>query len=141
MLVNRVGQVADNDEKRGSTNLDKQALNGYLKALLSENDGIDAVLLSSIDGHTVLVCTNDPLDNAKMSAMTSSCLALGEKITLESKQKGCDFVIIQTEMGFLILKRIGEGLVLTVLADMSMSLGMLLSLTRATAERLEKQML
>lgn len=116
--------------------ISKTVVTRNLGELLKSNDAIYAVLLSSIDGHSLAKEAKSELADSKLSAMTSSCLALGEKIAQEANQKGCDFVIIQNQDGYLVLKRVGRKLVLTTLADKSINLGMLLSATRSAAESL-----
>lgn len=118
------------------TSISKSAVTRNLGELLKLNDAIYAVLLSSIDGHALAKESKGELSDSKLSAMTSSCLALGEKIAQEANQNGCDFVIIQNQDGYLVLKRVGKKLVLTTFADKSINLGMLLSATRTTAESL-----
>ena len=107
-----------------------------LRSLISSNDAMSAALLSSIDGHPIAHFKKQDFHESKLAAMTSSCLALGEKISSEANQNGCDFVIIQNETGFIALKRVGKKFVLTALAGTSINLGMLLSTTRNTAEAL-----
>lgn len=119
--------------------LKKQAVEEHLGKLLASNTAIYAVMLSSIDGHAIASKAKSEFTDSKLAAMTSSCLALGEKIALEANQKGCDIVIIQNEDGFLTIKRIGKRLVITTLSNKDVSMGMLLSATRNAAEDLEKQ--
>lgn len=116
----------------------KSVIDNQLKSALSSNDAIYAVLLSSIDGNSIALQSRSDCDDSKLAAMTSSCLALGEKIAVESKQNGCDFVIIQNKNGFVALKRVGQKLVLTTMAKESISLGMLLSATRNSADAIEQ---
>ncbi|TVZ40472.1 hypothetical protein P886_4903 [Alteromonadaceae bacterium 2753L.S.0a.02] len=119
--------------------LKRKVVEGHLSHLLDSNDAVYAVLLSSIDGHAIANKAKGEFTDSKLAAMTSSCLALGEKIALEAKQNNCDFVIIQNEDGYLTLKRIGKKLVLSALANKSVNLGMLLSATRNTAESFQKE--
>lgn len=123
-----------NEPKKNT--IKKSIVDSKLKELVEENNGIYAVILSSIDGHAIAKYTTKEFAESRLAAMTSSCLALGEKIAKESDQSGCDFVIVQNENGFIVLKRIGTKLVLTSFADKSTSMGMLLSGTRNVAENL-----
>lgn len=118
--------------------LKKSVVENQLKTTLSSNDSIYAVLLSSIDGNAIAMQSRKDFEGSKLAAMTSSCLALGERIAIESQQNGCNFVIIQNENGFVALKRVGRKLVLTTMADESISMGMLLSATKSSAEAIEQ---
>lgn len=118
--------------------LKRKVVDSHLSALLDSNDGVYAALLSSIDGHAIASKARGDLTDSKLAAMTSSCLALAEKIALEAHQNNCDFVILQNENGYVALKRIGKKLVLSALAKKSVSLGLLLSSTHTTAESFQR---
>lgn len=118
--------------------LKRKMVEDHLSNLLQSNDGVYAALLSSIDGHAIANKARGEFTDSKLAAMTSSCLALGEKIALEAHQNNCDFVILQNEDGYVALKRIGKKLVLSALAKKTVSLGLLLSATRTTAENFQK---
>ena len=120
-------------EKKESS-IRKSVVDNNLKDLVSHHKGVYAAMLSSIDGHFIAKYASDEIQNSKLSSMTSSCLALGERIAMESGQNGCDFVIIQNQNGIIVLKRVGKKLVLTSMARENINLGMLLSATRKTAE-------
>ncbi|MEC8811613.1 MAG: roadblock/LC7 domain-containing protein [Ketobacter sp.] len=125
--------------EKEENSIKRSVVDRNLKQLIANNESIYAVVLSSIDGHAIANQAQDHFEDSKLAAMTSSCLALGEKIALEANQKGCDFVIIQNQDGFLALKRVGRKLVLTTLADKSINMGMLLSATRTAADALYKE--
>jgi len=116
----------------------RQDVDANLTRLMQANPGIYAVLLSSVDGHSLAVQTNFEISDSRVAAMTSSCLALGEKLAVEGQQKGCDFVIVQNADGLIVMRKVGSKLVLTTLARKNVSLGLVLSATNSTAEELEK---
>ncbi len=118
--------------------LKKQDVEDNLSRLLDASEGIYAALLSSIDGHSLARKSHSDFSDSRLAAMTSSCLALGEKIAIEAKQTDCNFVIIQNADGFLVLRRVGEKLVLSALANKNVSLGLVLFATNSSAESLEK---
>ncbi|GAB2190568.1 roadblock/LC7 domain-containing protein [Sessilibacter sp. MAH2] len=117
----------------------KQVVDDSLANLLETSKGIYAALLSSTDGHALAKKAVDELSDARLAAMTSSCLALGEKIAIEAQQVGCNFVIIQNTNGFLVMRRVGKKLVITTLANNNVNLGMVISATNVAAENLEKE--
>ena len=125
--------------EKEENSIKRSAVDRNLKDLISSVDSIYAVVLSSIDGHPIAHQAQENFEDSKLAAMTSSCLALGEKIAMEANQNGCDFVIIQNQDGFLALKRVGRKLVLTTLADKSINMGMLLSATRQAADKLYQE--
>jgi predicted regulator of Ras-like GTPase activity (Roadblock/LC7/MglB family) len=119
--------------------LKKQIVDDNLSRLLDTSDGIYAALLSSIDGHALAKKATDDLSETRLAAMTSSCLALGEKIAVEAQQTGCNFVIIQNADGFLVMRRVDKKLVITTLANNNVNLGMVISSTNSVADALEKE--
>lgn len=125
--------------KTAELTIKRQMVDENFDALLNTSRSIYGVLLSSTDGHALAKKATNEFAESKLAAMTSSCLALGEKIAMEAKQNHCDFVIIQNDDGYLVLKRVGKRLVITALADRSINLGMLLSATRSVSESMEKE--
>ncbi|GAA6169940.1 roadblock/LC7 domain-containing protein [Sessilibacter corallicola] len=117
----------------------KQVVEDNLSNLLDTSDGIYAALLSSVDGHALAKKSVDELSETRLAAMTSSCLALGEKIAIEAQQTGCNFVIIQNTDGFLVMRRVDKKLVITTLANKNINLGMVMSATNSVADSLEKE--
>lgn len=136
--MNESVQSMENNEKKESS-IKKSVVDKCLQSIVNDNDGIYATILSSVDGHPIARHTTKDFAESRLAAMTSSCLALGERIAAESEQNGCDFVIIQNKNGLITLKRVGKKLVLTVLSDTSINMGMLLHATRTAAENLYDQ--
>ncbi|WP_317931173.1 roadblock/LC7 domain-containing protein [Halioxenophilus sp. WMMB6] len=116
----------------------KQDVETNLTRLLQSNEGIYAALLSSVDGHALAKQSKRDFSDSRLAAMTSSCLALGEKMALEAQQAGCNFVIIQNQDGFMVLRRVGDKLVISTMATKNVNLGLVLSATNAVAVELEK---
>jgi predicted regulator of Ras-like GTPase activity (Roadblock/LC7/MglB family) len=111
-----------------------QYLSDQLRELISSNEGIYAALIISIDGHPLVKQAQDDIHESKLAAMMSSLLALGESIARESGQKLCQYVIVDNSDGFLVDLRVGERMLLTVLARKDTNLGMLLSACKNSAE-------
>ena len=112
-----------------------------LFSLVSNNEGIYAALLSSLDGHSIAKQSIQDFPDAKLAAMTSSCLALGERLAQESRQNHCNFVIIQNATGYLVLKRVGNKLALSTLANKKINMGLLLTATNQAADFLCKTLI
>jgi predicted regulator of Ras-like GTPase activity (Roadblock/LC7/MglB family) len=99
--------------------------------------GITGLVVSTVDGHAVLSnFRGELLAENRISAMTSSLLALGESISKESKQSFCKYVVVQNADGYVITQKFGKSLVLTAIADKNTNLGMLHSATRVGTEKL-----
>jgi len=109
-------------------------LEHQLRELIDNNDGIYAALIISIDGHPLVKYAQDDIHESKLAAMMSSLLALGESIARESGQQLCQYVIVDNSDGFLVDLRVGERMLLTVLARKDTNLGMLLSACKNLAE-------
>lgn len=120
-------------EKKESS-IKKSVVDNNLKSLLASHSGIRAAMLSSIDGHFIAKCANEELQNNQLSSLFSSCLALGQRMSKEAEQGGCNFVIVQSGDGVIVLKRVGRKLVLTTISKENANLGILLNATQRAAE-------
>lgn len=99
--------------------------------------GITGLLVSTVDGHAVLFdFKGEQLSENRISAMTSSLLALGESLSKESRQSLCRYVIVQNADGYVVTQRFGKSLVLTAIADENTNLGSLHRATRVGTEKL-----
>ena len=96
--------------------------------------GVYGVLISTVDGHEVIKKFKQDMPASKMSAMTSSLLALGETIAREAGQQLCRFVIVENSDGYVLTLRVGQKLVLTTIAGTETNLGMLHSVSKSAAE-------
>lgn len=101
---------------------------------------IQAVFLSTTDGHSIAKKVRKELPESKVAAMTSSCMALGDQLSATVEHKRCEYVIIQNEQGYLALKKVGNKLVLTVVAKADVNLGLLLTATKNAALKLEDEL-
>jgi len=96
---------------------------------------IYGAVISSVDGHLVLDVVKRELPVKKISAMTSSLMALGETVSKESDQGNCQYVSVINENGRVMVLRVGDSLTLTTLSTQDSNLGMVLSAsTKATAD-------
>ncbi len=101
-------------------------------------DGIDGLLISTVDGHVVTSLFRVTLEENRLAAMTSSLLALAESLARETKQDVCKYIIVQNNEGVLVTQRFGKSLVLTAIADKATNLGMLHSVTRTGVNKLSE---
>ncbi len=107
-----------------------------LQELLDNCHGTVGALIASDDGFVVHHVLKSGLPKEKIAAITSSLLGLAESAAYEGRQGNCKNVIVENELGMMLYLRINRQRVLTVLADTSVSLGMLLSSARRAQARL-----
>lgn len=94
--------------------------------LFEELGEIKGVLVSSIDGFEVAARMRGNSSPAKLAAMTSSLLALGEAVTEEGEVGQCIDLLIDATAGRVLLMDIPHPtrkLLLTVLSNNSSTLG------------------
>lgn len=104
--------------------------------MLSVNDAIYGILISTVDGHAVAKNFKEEMPASKLAAMMSSILALGETIAAEAQQQQCRYVIVENGDGYILTLKIRDKLVLSVIATGRMNLGMLHSVSKNAAEKL-----
>jgi len=88
--------------------------------LLSEQNGILAVVIASIDGFDVASSVSKMLDPSRIAAMASSIAAIGSVVTQEVSLGSSKSVTVNTEDGFVYityLELAGVNYVLNVVAD------------------------
>ena len=111
----------------------------HLEALISGHAEINGALVSTVDGFEVAARFADKKSAAKLSAMTSSLLALSEAICVESNVGKCIDMMIEASSGRLLLMDIprpGSQLLLTALCDRDATLGQVLWAVRRCREQI-----
>jgi predicted regulator of Ras-like GTPase activity (Roadblock/LC7/MglB family) len=115
----------------------KQLIHQVFADMMESCHGITGLLISTVDGHVVSsLFRGETMQEARLAAMTSSLLALGESLSKEAKQDECKHIIVQNSDGVIVTQRFGKSLVLTSIADTATNLGMLHSVTRIGANKL-----
>ncbi len=100
-----------------------------IDALLQTHAEISGALVSSIDGFEVAASLRGKISAARLSAMTSSLLALGEAVGNESGVGTCRDIVIDASAGRVLLMDIlhpTRKLLLTVLCNTRVTLGQVL---------------
>ena len=115
----------------------KKHLKRIFTAALDVNGAIQAVLLSTTDGHSLAKLFKTEVSDSTLAAMSSSCMALGDRIAAEVKQNKCEFVILQNDAGYIVLNKVNARHVITFLADERVNLGMLLNTVKNTSKELK----
>lgn len=121
--------------------IDKNQLKSIFSKIFSSCNSICAALISTTDGHPLVKQSRVNLNESTLAAMTSSFIALGDRIATEVEQNGCELTIIQNTEGYLAIKRVSRKWVITVLADKNVNLGLLLAATKNAAKLLEEELL
>jgi predicted regulator of Ras-like GTPase activity (Roadblock/LC7/MglB family) len=110
-----------------------------IDALVASSAGVEGVLICSADGFEVATNLPMPLSAATLSAMTSSQVALGEALCVESCMAPCVNVVIEAERGWLLMMDIPNQrrkLLLTAKAAAGSMLGQVLWAVRQCAQEI-----
>jgi predicted regulator of Ras-like GTPase activity (Roadblock/LC7/MglB family) len=108
---------------------EEQICRARIDALVESRSEIDGAIVSTVDGFEVTASLRGELSAAKLSAMTSSLLALAEAISSESGIGACYDMVIEASGGRLLLMEIprkDRQLLLTVLCDRESTMGQVL---------------
>lgn len=101
----------------------------HIEALVETHIEIDGALVSTVDGFEVAAHLGGKQSAAKLSAMTSSLLALAQAICGESGIGACNDMLIEAAAGRLLLMDIPRPerqLLLAVLCDRDSTMGQVL---------------
>lgn len=126
--------------EKSAFTIEKSELKTIFSKVFNSCNSIYAVLVSTTDGHPLVKQSRVALNESTLAAMTSSSIALGDRIAIEVQQQGCDLTLIQNTDGYLAIKRVGRQWVITVLADKNVNLGLLLTATKSAANFLTEEL-
>lgn len=115
----------------------------HVEQLLSTAPGVIGVLVCSVDGFEVASRLRPPLTSERLSAMTSSQLALGEALCGETGAGACLNVVIEAEAGRLLMLSVPtrrRRLLLTVLCEHDSVLGSALWAARTCAQDIGRRL-
>ncbi len=110
-----------------------------LERFVADNSDIRGGVISTVDGFEIAASLDRSLSAAKLSAMTSSLLALSEAISRESALGVSRDMVIDAELGRLLLMEVPASdsrLLLTVLCDNAATLGQVLWAVKAFRDEL-----
>jgi predicted regulator of Ras-like GTPase activity (Roadblock/LC7/MglB family) len=110
-----------------------------IDALIEAHGEVRGVLVSTVDGFEVAANMRGKSSPAKMAAMTSSLLALGEAVSDEGEVGNCVDMVIDATAGRVLLMDIPHAtrkLLLTVLSDNASTLGQVLWAVRACRQEI-----
>lgn len=120
----------------------RSACQALIDALVAEHCEITGALVCSVDGFEIAASLPQALSAAKLAAMTSSLVALGEAVSAEGGVEGCLNVVIEAQAGRLLLMDIpgSSRHLLTVICDNSSTLGHVLWAVRECSKELSLRM-
>ena len=113
-------------------------MEAVLKRLQSETPGIEAATLTSVDGLIITSVLSKDLEEDRMAAISASFLSLGESTTNDLKRSLLEQVIVKGALGYLIISKIGNEAILTVVTNQHAKLGVVLWEMRNASEELKK---
>lgn len=119
---------------------DNNAINQLLATVLQQCDDAVGIFVSTIDGLPIQQQSRKPLNTERLSAMASTFISLGDTITGELGAGDCKNIIIENELGVVVLMHINESLILVSVCSSPRGLGMLLSSTRLCAEAIRNNL-
>ncbi len=106
-----------------------------LQELQMNTPDVEAMAVVSVDGLTIASSLPSGVEEDRVSAMSAAMLSLGERIASELGRGMLDEVYVKGEMGYVVLRAVGEEAVLTVLARQQTKLGLLfLDMRRASRD-------
>lgn len=113
-----------------------------LDALVATHSQVTGALVSTVDGFEIAAALRPPLSAAKLAAMTSSLVALGEAVSAEGGVERCINVVIEAQSGRLLMMDIpgGTRTLLTVICDNSTTLGQVLWAARECSRDLGQRL-
>lgn len=109
----------------------------WLQELHQESDEISASALVSIDG--IMLASQLPSDvgEDRLAAMSAAMLSLAQKMVSDLSHTTIDRVMIQSQVGYVIVTAVSESLLLTVVTHQVANLGMVFHDIQNIAKKLQ----
>jgi uncharacterized protein len=115
-------------------NLD--VINKILGDFVSTSSSIDAAAVMTRDGHLVASNLHANVDGDRLSAISASLLSLADRATKDLHQGNLKQVLIANTDGLILMLKVGDNAVLSVVSKANSSLGMLLHEAKKSAATL-----
>ena len=118
---------------------DKQTqIDKVLANFVSSTTSIQAAAVMTRDGHLVASNLHAEVDANRMSAISASLLSLADRATKDMQQGDLKQVLIDSTDGFILMLKVGDNAVLSVVSRPNSQLGMLLHDAKKSAVVLAK---
>lgn len=114
--------------------MDKQKIKIVLSEFIRTSPTIEATAVMTRDGLPVASRLNEGVDSDRLSAMSAALLSLAERALDENNKGKLESVLIHGSDGFIIMVRVGENAVLSIISKLDSKLGMLLHEAKKAAK-------
>ncbi len=111
-------------------------INKILGDFVISSSNIQAAAVMTRDGHLIASNLDVGVDADRLSAISASLLSLADRATKDLQQGILKQVLIANSEGFILMLKVGENAVLSVVSEPSSSLGMLLLEAKKSAATL-----
>jgi len=118
------------DEARAS------ALRSVLRELNGSSTDIEASACISSDGYTIAAVLGQGVDEDRFGAMCASLLALAHRAAQEIQRGNLKLVLVEGELGVMLLVQAGPDSILAVAAKPGKNLGMIFLEAKKVAQKL-----
>lgn len=112
------------------------ALRSVLRELNASSADIEASACISSDGYAMASVLGQGVDADRFSAMCASLLALAHRAAQEVQRGNLKLVLVEGELGVMLLVQAGPDAILAVAAKPSKNLGMIFLDSRKVAQKL-----
>lgn len=109
-----------------------------LRNMEAATPGIEASAVVSTEGLPIASAMPQEVDDAVVAAMASAILSVSEKVSSELVRGKLQQVLLQGDLGYVIIKGAGENALLTVLARNDANLGLILMVLKRVAEEVKR---
>ena len=109
-----------------------------LEDLNSSSADVEASALISNDGRMIASALPTGVDEDRVGAMSAALLSLGDRAGRELARGSIERIMIQGEMGYVIMTASGDEAVLTIMAKPNAKLGLIFLDIKRASEALAK---
>ncbi len=100
--------------------------------------GIEASAVVSTEGLPIASAMPQEVDDAVVAAMASAILSVSERVSTELVRGKLQQVLVQGDLGYVIIKGAGENALITVLARNDANLGLILMVLKKISEEIKR---
>lgn len=123
-------------EPKTAADVRASALRSVLRELNNSSSDIEASACISSDGYTLAAVLGDSVDADRFGAMCASLLALASRAAQEIQRGELKLVMVEGELGVMLLVHAGPDAILAVASKAGKNLGMIFLDSKKTAIKL-----
>lgn len=120
----------ESDSATQLTPEDSEFCQRELARMLETHPGLLGALIASVDGHVVAAKLPAGSRDSDLAAMSSSMVGLAETVAQRTGVAPCNNLVVDNDGGHMVLMRVNQSLMLTVMGDKGTNVGMQLSAAR-----------